>query len=40
VTAVSVDDGFDTPTAPERGETTLAAYINALVTEADGRSHD
>jgi uncharacterized protein YbjT (DUF2867 family) len=40
MTAVSVDDGFDTPAAPERGETTLAAYVNTLVAEADGRAHD
>jgi len=40
MTAVSVDDGFDTPAAPERGETTLAAYINTLVGAADGRAHD
>ena len=40
MTTVSVDDGFDTPAAPEHGETTLAAYINTLVGAADGRAHD
>jgi uncharacterized protein YbjT (DUF2867 family) len=35
MTAASIDGGFEFPTAPERGEITLRAYISALVKRTE-----